>query len=148
MLRFFLPSRAANSLKIPYMFPLEACLVEVVMACFYSCVFRVNLAPTEHKLHIVHTHMVLAKFATPSFFEAVFSYFGQLGGVGWGHCRVRRPVGQLGGSWKDRTASLSLFENMIENTWREHTDQVQRSHIPMKSRAFEAGCLGFVQNHC
>ena len=109
MLRFFLPSRAANSLKIPYMFPLEACLVEVVMACFYSCVFRGNLAPTEHKLHIVHTHMVLAKFATPSFFEAVFSYFGQLGGSWMGALPCSKAGGAVGGQLEGPYGFLASF---------------------------------------
>ena len=38
------------------------------------------------------------------------------GGAGWGHCCVRRPVEQLGGSW-DRTASLSVF---IEREGKGH----------------------------
>ena len=108
---FFLPSRAANSLKNPYMPPLEACLVGDVMGCFYSCVFKGKLAPTEHPNYTLcaPTGCWPSLLPHPSL-RLCFHILGSCGGVGWGHCRVRRPVGQLGGSWKDRTASLRLFE--------------------------------------
>ena len=49
------------------------------------------------KLQAVRTHRVLAKFATPSFFEAVFSYFGQLGGSWMGALLCSKAGGAVGG---------------------------------------------------
>ena len=126
---FFLPSRAANSLKNPYMPPLEACLVGDMMGCVYSCVFKGKLAPTEHPNYTLcaPTGCWPSLLPHPSL-RLCFHILGSWGGAGWGHCCVRRPVEQLGGSW-DRTASLSVF---IEREGKGHL------HLPTDLRKAES----------